>query len=82
MSRPAAGARRVRRPGRRAVDTGAWRPMNYEKFFADRLHGLKAEGRYRIFADLARRAGHFPAADNYLDGHRREITVWCSSEST
>ena len=52
--------------------------MNYEGFFKTRLDALKAEGRYRIFADLERRAGSFPRAFD----HRRgcEITVWCSND--
>ncbi len=54
--------------------------MNYEEFFADKLKGLKGEGRYRVFADLARRAGAFPLADNVVGERRREITVWCSND--
>jgi 5-aminolevulinate synthase len=52
--------------------------MNYEGFFKTRLDALKAEGRYRIFADLERKAGSFPRAFD----HRRgcEITVWCSND--
>ncbi|HXP29646.1 MAG TPA: 5-aminolevulinate synthase [Stellaceae bacterium] len=52
--------------------------MNYEGFFKTRLDALKAEGRYRIFADLERQAGSFPRAFD----HRRgcEITVWCSND--
>ncbi len=52
--------------------------MDYEKFFKTRLDALRAEGRYRVFADLERRAGSFPRA---LDHKRdREITVWCSND--
>ena len=54
--------------------------MNYDEFFADKLKGLKGEGRYRVFADLARRAGAFPLADNVVGERRREITVWCSND--
>ena len=56
--------------------------MNYERFFSDALAGLKAEGRYRVFADLARQAGNFPQA-TYRDpnGHQAgEVTVWCSND--
>ena len=52
--------------------------MNYEHFFAERINGLKAEGRYRIFADLERRAGRFPRA--YEHRLRDEVTVWCSND--
>lgn len=54
--------------------------MDYDRFFAEKLGDLKAEGRYRVFADLARRAGQFPAADNYAGANQREITVWCSND--
>ena len=54
--------------------------MDYENFFAGKIDELKAEGRYRFFADLERHAGRFPKA-TYHDGHKtREITVWCSND--
>jgi 5-aminolevulinate synthase len=55
--------------------------MNYERYFADAIAGLKAEGRYRVFADLERRAGRFPQA-NYRNaqGQAGEVTVWCSND--
>src|SRR5579863_1228910 len=52
--------------------------MNYEHFFKKRIDALKAEGRYRVFADLERRAGAFPRAFHHELGH--EITVWCSND--
>ena len=55
--------------------------MNYEKFFSENIADLKSEGRYRVFADLERRAGQFPKAMNYReDGTIQEITVWCSND--
>ena len=55
--------------------------MNYEKIFADSIAAIKAEGRYRVFADLRRRCGSFPHADAYAqDGVSRPITVWCSND--
>jgi 5-aminolevulinate synthase len=52
--------------------------MDHEQFFKTRLDALRAEGRYRIFADLQRRAGAFPQAFHHDVG--REITVWCSND--
>jgi 5-aminolevulinate synthase len=52
--------------------------MDYEGFFKQRLDALKAEGHYRVFADLERKAGDFPRAHDYASG--REITVWCSND--
>ena len=37
--------------------------MNYDAFFADALGRLHDERRYRVFADLERIAGRFPARD-------------------
>jgi len=55
--------------------------MNYEDFFRAQLDGLREEGRYRVFADLERRCGSFPAAD-YRSGAdaRSAVTVWCSND--
>jgi 5-aminolevulinate synthase len=52
--------------------------MDYQGFFKQRIAELKAEGRYRIFADLERRAGRFPRAFDHRLG--TEITVWCSND--
>jgi len=52
--------------------------MDYEGFFKTRLDALKAEGHYRVFADLERRAGAFPRAFDHRVGN--EITVWCSND--
>jgi 5-aminolevulinate synthase len=54
--------------------------MDYQRFFTDELGRLKAEGRYRIFADLERKAGLFPAASFYEADKKRDITVWCSND--
>src|SRR6185437_7829120 len=52
--------------------------MDYEGYFKTRLDALKAEGRYRVFADLERRAGAFPRAFDHRGGG--DITVWCSND--
>lgn len=54
--------------------------MDYEGFFADAVSGLKVEGNYRIFADLERRAGHFPTATHHRGGEQSHVTVWCSND--
>jgi 5-aminolevulinate synthase len=54
--------------------------MDFESFFAAKLDALHAEGRYRVFADLERRAGVFPRAVRHSGGERREVTVWCSND--
>src|SRR5215469_7665914 len=54
--------------------------MDYENIFRTAIDTLKAEGRYRIFAELERRAGAFPrAAHHGLDG-TPDVTVWCSND--
>ena len=35
--------------------------MDFNTFFRDQLNSLRHEGRYRIFAELERQAGSFPA---------------------
>ena len=54
--------------------------MNYEAFFRGQLDGLRREGRYRVFAELERRAGNFPRATHYGDRAKSEVTVWCSND--
>ena len=54
--------------------------MDYSKAFAQALQALKDEGRYRVFADIRRDRGHFPAASHYVGGSARPITVWCSND--
>ena len=54
--------------------------MDFEAFFATKLDGLREEGRYRVFAELERRAGAFPAAGRHAGGRIDDITVWCSND--
>src|SRR5947209_13299497 len=52
--------------------------MDYESFFKTRLDALRAEGRYRVFANLERRCGRFPRAFDHRVG--AEVTIWCSND--
>ncbi|HZD26404.1 MAG TPA: 5-aminolevulinate synthase [Alphaproteobacteria bacterium] len=54
--------------------------MDYERIFAASLAELKAEGRYRVFADLERKAGAFPRAIRRDGEAAREVAVWCSND--
>jgi 5-aminolevulinate synthase len=54
--------------------------MDYGKTFAEALQALKAEGRYRVFADIRRNRGAFPRARHFSAGADRPITVWCSND--
>jgi 5-aminolevulinate synthase len=55
--------------------------MDYAKVFAKALQALRDEGRYRVFADIRRSRGQFPAARHFMaDGGARPITVWCSND--
>ena len=55
--------------------------MDYLAHFDAQLSGLKDEGRYRVFAELARHAGSFPQATRYRqDGSTHEIVIWCSND--
>ncbi len=44
------------------------------------LDAVRAEGRYREFADIKRRRGAFPCADHHQGENIRDITVWCSND--
>ena len=54
--------------------------MNYEQALKDAVAQIRGEGRYRVFADLARRAGAFPAATLRARGEAHPVTVWCSND--
>src|ERR1700745_426697 len=57
--------------------------MDYQRSFEDAIARLKAEGRYRTFANLERDARRFPIAQWRPEGqedHPRDVTVWCSHD--
>ena len=54
--------------------------MDYESFFQGQLDGLREEGRYRVFAELERKAGSFPSATRPRGDEAHDVTVWCSND--
>ena len=54
--------------------------MDYEEFFRDQLNSLHQEGRYRVFADLERKAGSFTRATRHHNDKTHDVTVWCSND--
>src|SRR4030065_261563 len=54
--------------------------IDYEAQFAGAIAMLKAEGRYRIFANLERRGGAYPLATHRSAAGERTVTVWCSND--
>jgi 5-aminolevulinate synthase len=54
--------------------------MDYQGFFTSALDRLRAERRYRVFADIERVAGRFPEAIWHAPDGPRPITVWCSND--
>jgi 5-aminolevulinate synthase len=53
-------------------------PIVYDDVFAAALDGIRAEGRYRVFTDLERKAGQFPRATARRTGS--EVVVWCGND--
>jgi 5-aminolevulinate synthase len=51
---------------------------SHDTIFMQCLDILRAEGRYRIFAELERCAGRFPRAFDYRLAD--EVTIWCSND--
>jgi 5-aminolevulinate synthase len=55
--------------------------VDYERRFREAVAQVKAEGRYRVFADLARHAGDYPNATyRGAEGSSRPVTIWCSND--
>lgn len=54
--------------------------MDFQGYFTQELDRLRAEGNYRIFAELERQRGSFPRAVRYTEDGTEEITVWCSND--
>jgi len=55
--------------------------MDYKAAFNTAVERVRQEGRYRVFADLKRHRGAFPAATWTMpSGEAREVIVWCSND--
>lgn len=54
--------------------------VNYIVYFERTLAALRKERRYRVFADLERRVGHFPYARWRGPAGERDVVVWCSND--
>ena len=54
--------------------------MDFDHLFQLQLDALKAEGNYRVFADLERVRGSFPKAASHAGGAKSDVTVWCSND--
>lgn len=53
---------------------------DYARHFKAALDAIREEGRYRVFADVKRRRGAFPAAEHVGPSGARSIVVWCSND--
>jgi 5-aminolevulinate synthase len=55
--------------------------MQYDAKFEAAVDQVKAEGRYRVFADLRRQRGNFPHAQfRTPNGDDKDIVIWCSND--
>ena len=54
--------------------------FDYVGSFQSAIAALKRERRYRVFADLERKAGQFPHALWNSPGGKRDVVVWCSND--
>ena len=55
--------------------------VDYKSAFKAAVEQVRAEGRYRVFADLKRHRGDFPRA-TWIDaqGAEKDVVVWCSND--
>jgi len=54
--------------------------FDYIGNFQSAIAALKSEQRYRVFADLERKAGQFPYALWNGPNGKRDVVVWCSND--
>lgn len=53
-------------------------PVDYDLYLREAINKLKAEGRYRVFSDIARNTQKSPVA--YDHKREKEITIWCIND--
>ena len=54
--------------------------FDYHEGFVSAVAALKRERRYRVFAELERKAGEFPHAHWNSPTGKRDVVVWCSND--
>ena len=54
--------------------------FDYVGSFKSAISALERERRYRVFADLERKAGQFPFAVWNSPNGKRDVVVWCSND--
>lgn len=54
-------------------------PLHRDAFRAA-LTRIRAEGRYRVFADLERQVGRFPVARRQTASGPQDVVIWCSND--
>jgi 5-aminolevulinate synthase len=54
--------------------------FDYTGNFQSAIAALKREQRYRVFADLERKAGQFPLARWNSPNGERDVVIWCSND--
>ncbi|GAB9473203.1 5-aminolevulinic acid synthase [Globisporangium polare] len=64
------------------IRVGGLSTRQYQQGFEDTITKIKTEGRYREFAELERKRGHFPKATHFnKDGKTtKEVIAWCSND--
>eukprot|EP00474_Spongospora_subterranea_P009295 CRZ09753.1 hypothetical protein [Spongospora subterranea] len=55
---------------------GLLQKLKTESLIDEKLNQIKSEGRYRVFFDIDRSVGQFPAAIH----EKRDVTVWCNND--
>lgn len=53
--------------------------MDYQNFFKNALADLRDQGNYRVFANIERQRGAFPAA-TYRGEQTAQVKIWCSND--